>query len=508
MAWGITPRANATLDRGLAIWLLVVLLVCCARFAVAAGRAPAVGPLKVHPQNGRYFATPDGRAILLTGSHTWETVQDIADGPGLRPFDYEAFLAMCERNGHNFIRLWHWEQPLGAGWSRSSIRFAPLPWARTGPGLAADGGPKFDLDRFDESYFSRLRERVLRARDRGFYVSVMLFQGWSLKKTGGKGLDPFASHPFNGTNNVNGVAVTASTEDSDSLPTLHSLRNPKALAYQEAYVRKVIDAVNDLDNVLYEIINEGGALDWQRHVIRFVKDVERGKPTQHPVGFTHRISPRMWNDDLFASEADWISPAKEPLEWMYLGSSFLQHYEQDPPAADGRKVVLLDTDHLWGHGGTAHWAWKAVCRGHNPIFMDAWRPIPGEIFKEDLAWFWDEAGRNKNAADYPDWAPLRAAMGDARGYAQRMELARAVPRGDLSSTRYCLSDVGRTYLVFSPDGGRVTLDLRRASATFHVEWWHPTERRIAGQATVEGDDYRVLEPPFPGAAVLWLERRP
>ena len=29
-------------------------------------------------------------------------------------------------------------------------------------------------------------------------------------------------------------------------------------ALQEAYVRKVIDTVNDLDNVLYEITNEAG----------------------------------------------------------------------------------------------------------------------------------------------------------------------------------------------------------------------------------------------------------
>ena len=32
---------------------------------------------------------------------------------------------------------------------------------------------------------------------------------------------------------------------------------PAITSLQEAYVRKVIDAVNDLDNVLYEICNEG-----------------------------------------------------------------------------------------------------------------------------------------------------------------------------------------------------------------------------------------------------------
>ena len=39
--------------------------------------AQVPGPLRVHPKNGRYFADGDGRAVLLTGSHTWDNLQDI-----------------------------------------------------------------------------------------------------------------------------------------------------------------------------------------------------------------------------------------------------------------------------------------------------------------------------------------------------------------------------------------------------------------------------------------------
>jgi hypothetical protein len=34
-----------------------------------------MGSLEVHPQNPRYFATPAGRAVRLTGSHTWAAFQ-------------------------------------------------------------------------------------------------------------------------------------------------------------------------------------------------------------------------------------------------------------------------------------------------------------------------------------------------------------------------------------------------------------------------------------------------
>ena len=42
----------------------------------------------------------------------------------------------------------------------------------------------------------------------------------------------------------------------------------------------------------------------------------------------------------------------------------------DPPANDGRKVVLSDTDHYSPFESTALWAWKSFLRGHNPILYD------------------------------------------------------------------------------------------------------------------------------------------
>ena len=37
---------------------------------------------------------------------------------------------------------------------------------------------------------------------------------------------------------------------------IYELLDPKITALQEAYVRKVVDTVNEFDNVLYEISNE------------------------------------------------------------------------------------------------------------------------------------------------------------------------------------------------------------------------------------------------------------
>src|SRR5262245_31669071 len=144
----------------------------------------ASGPLRIHPDNPRYFADASGQAVYLTGAHAWNNLVDMGPSDPPERFDYDGYLDSLDRYGHNFIRLWAWDS---VTWdtraNRESTRntvnnVAPQPWARTGPGLALDGKPKFDLAKFNDAYFERLRARVKAAGDRGIYVSVMLFEGW------------------------------------------------------------------------------------------------------------------------------------------------------------------------------------------------------------------------------------------------------------------------------------------------------------------------------------------
>src|SRR5262245_40101019 len=235
------------------------------------------GPLRIGKCNPRYFSDARGQTVYLTGAHTWMNFQDrITDNSAL--FDYRAYLDLLKKYHHNFIRLWVMENAAWAPTWAEMARIDPLPYLRTGPGTALDGYPKFDLTQFNEGYFDRLRKRVIAARDVGIYVSVMLFQGWSIEKKGhekrsrlqrlmAKGyqflsLDPPAwdpnkpwnGHPFNGSNNINGINGDLN-HDGEGLE-IHALASDQILRLQEQYVKKVIDTVNDLDNVLYEITNE------------------------------------------------------------------------------------------------------------------------------------------------------------------------------------------------------------------------------------------------------------
>jgi hypothetical protein len=67
-----------------------------------------------------------------------------------------------------------WYQRYG----EQELHATPVAWQSTVPGKALDGKPKFDLMKFEPVYFQRLRSRVEAARDRGIYVSIMLFGGY------------------------------------------------------------------------------------------------------------------------------------------------------------------------------------------------------------------------------------------------------------------------------------------------------------------------------------------
>ncbi len=460
---------------------MLTLAVGPASAAEPEGRAR--GPLKVHPKNSRYFTDGSGRAIYLTGSHTWSNLQDQGPKDPPSPFDFGRYLDFLTERNHNVIRLWAWEQARWAPWSDGKGSnpddwfITPNPYARTGPGKALDGKPKFDLSQFDESYFKRLRSRVRQAGERGIYVSVMLFQGWSSVKSW-LGGDPWRGHPYHPENNIQGFnGNTKSNVGPD-------LNDPRVRERQAAYIRKVVDTLNDLDNVLYEVTNEGGNKDWDRFVVDTVHAYEKSKPKQHPVGLTGHGSEN--NDEMLASPADWFSPGSQ--QWPDLRT--------DPRAVDGKKVSLLDTDHVFGVGGDQKWVWKAFLRGHNVLLMDPY---------DDPAWAPILAAQGVGMRDAE---AARRAMGHTRACASRMDLAASRPANARASTGYCLEVPGREYLVYLPDGGAATVDLTAAKGTLSVEWIHPITGAIQSGEAVEGGDRRTLTSPLDGDAVLYVRRKP
>ena len=498
----------------------------------SSGQVTVAGPLTVSASNPRYFTDAAGqRAVYLTGSHIWNNLHD-GMGPGQgcaeapERFDYDAYLDFLAERGHNFIRLWRWEQFRSqAAGGDVHLCMTPQPWPRTGPGAAKDGKPRFDLDRFDETFFERLRDRVVAAGRRGIYVGVMFFDGWALHLSPAP--DHVEGHPFHAANNVNGVGI-GSILDYQVLPL-----DPRVRALQEAYIRKLVDTLHDLPNLLWEVANEssgGGEADpafaealglpaaewgdstaWQYWVIDTVRRHEQELGyDRHPMGMTMQFpvpSQTRVNQPLYDSRAEWISPGYDDDSFADGGhpmapGSPQSRWLEDPPAADGRKVVISDTDHYAPGLGDALWAWKSFLRGHHPILMDF--GIIGGVNPPDPS-----AGGPMSFAAFE---AARHAMGDTRRFAGRMQLIDMEPRDDLSSTGYALANPGREYLVLEPGGAGGSFTVLLERGTYTAEWFGVEDRRtVPGDTTtVAGSAATGFTPPpdLPGPAVLYLRAGP
>lgn len=407
----------------------------------------AVGTLRVCPENPRFFTDDSGRAIYLTGSHTWNVLTEQVEH-GI--FDYNKFLDLLDSRYHNFFRMWCLElfhTPEGD--------YELLPYPRTGPGEAVDGAPKFDLNQFHEPYFQRLRERVIEAGARGIYVGVLLFEGWWITQFGEEG---WIGHPFHPSNNIQGKPVERTQ--------MHTLDEPWVLRLQRGYVRKVIDTIHDLDNIVYEVANEdgGGSFAWQLEIFNEIRAYEsRLGGKQHPVGLTFRF-PSGTNEELFESQADWISPnAKAPGGY---------DYKTNPPPADGSKVILADTDHIYSRGLGIDWVWKSFTRGLQPLLMEGW-----DLFEVEPA--------------------ARLAMGDTLRFATIIDLVRMDPNEKIASTGYCLAHrEEKEFLVYQPATGSFTVDLPEKSL-YSITWYNTTNQQMVEvEEHLAGSKACLLSPPW------------
>lgn len=475
--------------------LVTIVSLCIPNYAQQAAGEPvpplrartATGPLRKDPVNGRYFTDNSGRAIYITGSHTWSNLMDRGTlHPPQVQFDYPGYMKWMVAHKFNFMRLWTAELTDSANTNDIYENTVALPWKwfRTGPGYANDGGLKFDLTKLDQSYFDRMRARIVTAGQNGIYVSVMLFNGYELQFE----TNPIDGDPYRDSNNINGVSCPG------NCPTNAELMSDQVWKIERAYIRKVVDTVNDLDNVLYEVSNESGSPfsdSWQSNVMTFVRQYESAKPKQHPVGMTFQW--RGGSDlTLYHSGADWIS----------AGSHV--------PPSDGTKVIINDTDHAYGAGelkqdgaaGQRAWVWENFTSGNNVAFMDPYL----------VAW----TGRNAPEGMTADphigvktdkfYDPIRDAMGMTLTYANRMNLNASTPQPPLCSTHFCLVNRGSEYLVYQPYAGQFSVDL--VAGTYQYEWLDPSTNLVTTSGMVEVPaGNHTFRPAFNGDAVLYLKAR-
>jgi hypothetical protein len=479
--------------------LLVFLLSCGSDTSEDHGGGEA-GVLRVHPMNHRWLTNGNGKAIYLTGisggmngtfygaqtypSASFGCFQDFVSSTTPSVNDFATAFDTLVSTGLNFIRCLNWENTtFGAqahydAGTAVNIPLDQMPYFLTDTRVDVTTGHNvtvgiYDLSHFNQAYFDRIHTRVLAAQTRGIVPAVLLF-------VHDDATTQFSAigHPYYIGNNVNGV--NADTNMDGRVEEAHTLAGgvagAKITAFQDAYIRKMIDTLNDIDGFFWEIANEGtpATLAWQNHVADVVTAYELTGGRQ-----THLIMMSPYA----ATNANLLTNTHVQLVAGSCDTPGI--YITNPPASDGSKVLFFDTDHSTVGCGSADiaWPWKSFTRAIYPIALDG---------REDTA--------TRTA--------IKTAMAQTLRYANRMNLKAMVPETGTTifSSGYGLSEACSEYLMFQPSAATNSIDLTScADQSFSVEYFDPATGASTTDTDVSGGKSRNFTA---GAMqVVYLKRR-
>lgn len=265
---------------------------------MAVGIMWAGQPIQLDPQNRHYLLFDGQPVVLITSGEHYGSILNKA-------FQYTVYLETLAKDGLNLTRLFsgvYREQPGDFGIVKNTLSPLPkdylAPWPRSEQWGAADGLNKFDLSRWDETFFTRLRDFMLKASAKKIIVEMNLFcpfynDGmWSMS-------------PLNARNNINGIGRMPRSD-------VYTLKDSRMLAVQERLVRHIVSELRDFDNVYFEICNEpyigGVPEEWQAHIEQVISQTESS--IVHP----HLISRNIANGSQLVSDP---SPLVSILNFHY-----------------------------------------------------------------------------------------------------------------------------------------------------------------------------------------------
>jgi hypothetical protein len=228
-------------------------------------------PIRLHPDNPHYFLFRGEPAVLITSGEHYGAVLN-------GDFDYVAYLDEIQRCGFNQTRTFsgtYREVPGSFDIPNNTLAPDPKryvsPWMRSETPGSADGGNKFDLTRWNDAYFARLKDFVTEASKRGIVVEYVFFCVFYEDVL-------WEMNPMNAKNNINGIGDVAK-EDA------YQLSQTALLNVQLAFVRKAVRELKDFDNVYFEGMNEPDCkdipMDWQHRITGEIAASEGALPKRH-----------------------------------------------------------------------------------------------------------------------------------------------------------------------------------------------------------------------------------
>jgi hypothetical protein len=485
---------------------LGVLLAAC----YAAPAQTGIAPIRLDDRNPHYFRYQGKTTVLITsGEHYGAVINE--------DFDYAKYLETLQRDGLNYTRLFggsYIEVPgKSFGIRRNTLAPAPgrllLPWARSQEPGYAGGGNRFDLERWDEAYFARLRGFLRTAQERGIIVELTLFSSQY-------GEAQWALSAFKTENNVNRTSAI-------DWKRINTLDNGNLLAQQERYARNLVREANSFPNVIFEIQNE----PWSDHgVLADVINPYLPRPgrDQYPnsvdvadadsLAWQRRVASWISGEEAELANKHLIAQNycnfRFPVESVIPGVSVVNFHYAYPEAVTLNyglgKALAYDETGFLGQADEAYrrQAWNFLLAGGSSFDgLDYSFTAGGEDGKE--------SGANGPGGGSPE---LRKQLGILRRFLDELPLVEMTPdaqtlvHGAGVQVRL-LSKRGSVYAAYLDGKGPARITLELPAGAYRGEWIDTTSgatTRIA-EFRSEGSPITLEAPGFVGAIAMRLRRR-
>lgn len=455
-------------------------------FFCSTGAGAQVQPVSLHPENPHYFQYKNKPLVLITSAEHYGAVLNL-------DFQYKKYLEELASKGMNMTRTFSgiYCEPPGA-FNITKNTLAPVagryiaPWARSSTGGYRNGGNRFDLTRWDEAYFTRLKEFITLAAEKDIIVEFTLFcpfyedTMWILS-------------PMHPGNNVNSTPVIPRND----VYTLD--KNGILLDIQKKLVQKLVEELNPFSNVIFEICNEpyfgGVTMDWQHAIADVIVETEKSLPNKH------LISQNIANGSAVITNPH---PAV---------SVFNFHYAY-PPVVVSQNHVLNKVigDNETGFRGVSDTTYR----------YEGWRFIlaGGGLYNNlDYSFTPDnEEGNYRYPATQPGGgsAALRTQLKYLQDFLGSFEYIRMRPDSTLigpsvsSTMRYnALSETGKQYALYFIDDTLRSLALNIPAGSYDITWLHPATGKYEKSRTVNNTTGTLIltVPPHKEDIALKIVRR-
>lgn len=426
--------------------------------AIAPGQgiAKSAGPmpLALHPDNPHYFLFRSKPTVLITSGEHYGAVLNL-------DFDYVRYLDELRAHGLNHTRTFagsYREIPGSFGIADNTLAPRPTryacPWARSATPGYFDGGNKFDLRKWDDAYFKRLRDFITQAAKRGIVVELNLFCPNYDDKL-------WKANPQNAANNVNGVGQCSHTE-------VYTLRHKDLVVVQAALARKIVEELRDFDNLYYEVCNEpyfgGVTQDWQHHIVDAIVAAEKHQQRRHLISL-NIANGRAKVTKPHSAVSIFNFHYCVPPDVVALNYALNKPIGENETGFRGNKDVTYRSE-----------GWDFILAGgalYNNLDYSFTCKHPDGKFREHKA----------PGGGSPE---LRRQLGILKNFIDSFDFVRMTPDNTVikggvpkGATARALVERGKQYAVYLKSGQQAGLQLQMPPGTYEVDWLDTRTGKIA-----------------------------